>query len=283
MILEAAPQCYGFFDPAIAERGAQFQAAYRAAQPFPHIVLDDFLNEAALDYCLAHFPRPAESRVNYNRHQERLKVEFSPDSLEAPLRSLFYSFNSSPFIKFLEGLTGIAGLIPDPYFAGAGFHQVSNGGHLSIHADFDYHEQLGLERRINVLIYLNREWREEYGGCFEIWDQEMKQRCLRVAPLFNRCVVFNTSATSFHGNPEPVNHPQGLPRRSIALYYYTATWDQTRRAHDTQFKVRPGSTDHYDLRLRGSAFATELMPPVLLRAWRKLRRNVVRRRAITPA
>jgi 2OG-Fe(II) oxygenase superfamily len=274
MIIEASPQQYGFFDPRIAETGKQFQAVYKAAQPFPHIVLDNFLNEAALEYCLAHFPAQPESRTHYDRSQERLKFEFSPENLEPPLRSMFYSFNSLPFIRFLEGLTGIQGLIPDPYFAGAGFHQVSHGGHLGIHADFDRHAQMGLERRINVLIYLNKDWKEEYGGSFEIWDQAMKVRCLQVAPLFNRCVVFNTSATSFHGNPEPVNHPQRLPRRSIALYYYTATWEETRRARTTQFKVRPGSADRFDLGLRTSEFAADVMPPILLRAFRKLRRSL---------
>ena len=208
------------------------------------------------------------------RRQENLKFEFKPETLSPPLRSLFYSFNSIPFVGFIENLTGIKGLIPDPYFAGAGFHEVSQGGHLDIHADFNFHAALGLERRINVLIYLNKDWREEYGGCFEIWDQKMKRCRERIVPAFNTCVMFNTSSTSFHGNPAKVNHPDGKPRRAIALYYYTATWDGTRRAHSTQFKVRPELADGFDLRIRLSEVVEDVMPPVAMRAVRKLARVV---------
>jgi hypothetical protein len=276
MIIEASPLEYGFFDPAIAEMGRQFRAKYNSAQPFPHIVLDDFLNEKILDLCLDHFPDRPNSKIGYSRSQENLKFEFNPETLAPPLRSLFYSFNSLPFVKFLEELTGITGLIPDPYFAGAGFHQVSQEGHLGIHADFSRHADLGLERRINVLIYLNKDWKEQYGGSFEIWDRAMKTRCAQVLPLFNRCVIFNTSSTSFHGNPDPVNNSAHTPRRSIALYYYTATWSDARRAHTTLFQVRPGSHDRFDLSVRASEFAADIMPPILLRAIRKLTRRMIR-------
>jgi hypothetical protein len=192
------------------------------------------------------------------------------------MRSLFYSFNSIPFVGFIENLTGIKGLIPDPYFAGAGFHQVNEGGHLDIHTDFNFHSAMGLERRINVLIYLNKDWREEYGGCFEIWDQKMSRCCRRVVPAFNTCVVFNTSSISFHGNPVSVNHPDRKPRRSIALYYYTATWDKTRRSYTTRFKVRPDSLDDFDLRVRFNEVVEDVVPPVALRALRKLARVAAR-------
>lgn len=274
MIIQASPLEYGFFDPAIADLGRQFRAAYTSAQPFPHIVIDDFLNEDILDRCLEHFPASPTSNAQYKRSQENLKFEFNPETLAPPLRSLFYSFNSLPFIRFLEELTGISGLIPDPHFTGAGFHQVSQDGHLGIHADFIRHAQLGLERRINVLIYLNKEWKAEDGGCFEIWDGAMKNRCVQVVPLFNRCVVFNTTSTSFHGNPEPVRNSAHIPRRSIALYYYTATWDEARQPHTTRFQVRPGSRDQFDLSVRASELAADIVPPILLRAIRKLTRRM---------
>jgi Rps23 Pro-64 3,4-dihydroxylase Tpa1-like proline 4-hydroxylase len=265
MIVETQYTPYGFFDPQIATAGEQFRADYTSAKPFPHIVLDNFLDEEILELCQREFPDSSASRNSYARSQENLKFEFNPESLSPPLRSLFQSFNSRPFIKFLENLTGIQGLIPDPHFAGGGLHEVARGGYLNIHADFNYHELMGLERRLNVLIYLNKDWKEEYGGCFEIWDQQMRSCCRRVLPLFNRCVVFNTSSTSFHGNPQPVNHPAGASRRSIALYYYTATWDGTRRAHTTQFKVRPNSTDAFDVGVRAQEVLADITPPILFR------------------
>src|SRR5579862_5772845 len=131
MILSTADSLYGFFGPEAANIGRQFHERYISAQPFPHIVLDDFLSEEILDRCLCDFPSRSSSHIAYDRAQERGKFEFKPDTLSAPLRSLFYSFNSAPFILFLENLTGIRGLIPDPYFAGGGLHEVVNGGHLN--------------------------------------------------------------------------------------------------------------------------------------------------------
>jgi 2OG-Fe(II) oxygenase superfamily len=278
MILKTGPAPFWFFDPDFGTSGGEFHSQYAAGKPFPHLVLDDFLPEALADLCVREFPERPVSDAKYERHQENKKLEFKPEVLSPSLRALFYSFNSMAFIGFLENVTGIKGLIPDPYFIGAGFHEVANGGHLNIHADFNHHALLDLERRINVLIYLNRDWREEYGGCFEIWDRSMTQRCVRVVPLFNRCVIFNTSSTSFHGNPEPVNHPLGLSRRAIALYYYTSTWDSSRKEHSTQFKVRPNSVDRFDFGVRLQEIANEFTPPIAARAFRKLLGGVKRRR-----
>jgi hypothetical protein len=276
MIIKTTSTEYGYFEPSVSALGTQYREQYNSATPYPHIVLPDFLDENILELCLREFPPVPKSIVGYQRSQENLKYEFRPEVLSPPLRSLFYSFNSIPFVGFIENLTGIKGLIPDPYFAGAGLHQVSAGGHLDIHTDFNFHAAMGLERRVNVLIYLNRDWREEYGGCFEIWDQKMSRCCRRVVPAFNTCVVFSTSSISFHGNPEPVNHPDGSPRRAIALYYYTATWDKTRREHTTQFKVRPNSADAFDLRVRFNEVVEQIMPPLALRALRKLARVAAR-------
>jgi Rps23 Pro-64 3,4-dihydroxylase Tpa1-like proline 4-hydroxylase len=281
MIIGTNSTDYGYFDPSIAAAGGQFCDRYNSAKPFPHIALPDFLNEDILERCLKEFPSPDTSSVGYKRSQEHLKFEFNPETLSPALRSLFYSFNSLPFIGFMENLTGIKGLIPDPYFAGAGLHQVNNGGHLDVHTDFNFRSALNLERRVNVLIYLNKDWRAEYGGCLELWDQKMSRCCERIVPTFNTCVVFNTSLISFHGNPGSVNHPKGKPRRSIALYYYTATWDKTRRSRNTQFRSRPESSDEFDLRVRVNEVVEDVTPPVALRAFRKLAR--VARTYRTPA
>lgn len=276
MILKTGAAPYWLCDPSFGNAGGEFHTRYVTAKPFPHIVLDDFLAEELAELCVLEFPRRAVSRTQYARSQENLKLEYNPETLSPLFRVLFYSLNSAPFIEFLAKLTGIKGLIPDPYFLGAGLHEVANGGHLSIHADFNHHAPLDLERRINVLIYLNRDWKEEYGGCLEIWDRAMSQCCLRVVPLFNRCVIFSTSSTSFHGNPEPVKHPMGTSRRSIALYYYTSTWNESRREHSTQFKVRPNSIDQFDFSVRLREIANELTPPIAMRAFRGLL-NCVRR------
>ena len=124
---------------------------------------------------------------------------------------------------------------------------------------------MNLERRLNVLIYLNPDWREEWGGSFEIWDKEMTRKVASFAPTENRMCCFSTGSDTFHGNPEPVNHPDGLPRQSIALYYYTATWDDSRKEHSTLFKPRPGSGDQSEARAKRHALLREVLPPMLFR------------------
>jgi Rps23 Pro-64 3,4-dihydroxylase Tpa1-like proline 4-hydroxylase len=206
-----------------------------------------------------------EAEHSFDADQERFKSQYNPDRLPDYTRHLFQTFNSRAFILFLEEMTGIKGLIPDPYFIGAGIHKTLTGGHLDIHADFNVHGHMGVERRLNVLIYLNPEWKEEYGGSFEIWDREMTRKMASFAPTENRMCCFSTGSDTFHGNPEPVNHPDGLPRQSIALYYYTATWDETRKRHSTIFKPRPGTQDTSEARARRHAALKEALPPIIYR------------------
>jgi hypothetical protein len=122
-----------------------------------------------------------------------------------------------------------------------------------------------VERRLNVLIYLNRDWQEDWGGAFEVWDMAMTRKLKSFVPTYNRMVCFSTGSDTFHGNPEPVNHPRGEARQSIALYYYTATWDDTRKEHTTLFKPRPGSKDESDRMVARRALVKDLLPPALYR------------------
>lgn len=264
----------GLIDRASArELGKELHAEYNAQDPFPHCVIDDFLPESVARMCLDHFPEErSHAEVEYDRPQERLKHEYNPEDLPDPVRQLFYTFNSRPFIKVLENISGIKGLIPDPYFRGGGFHQIFNGGHLSVHADFNHHKTMNLERRINLLIYLNEDWSEDYGGQLELWTTDMSQRCKSVVPMFNRAAMFNTTSYSNHGNPQPVNHPEGRSRKSIALYYYTATWDGAKRSHTTQFRARPSTEDKTDWSVRRRELLEDFVPPIIRRQFQK-RRN----------
>jgi hypothetical protein len=252
-------------------KGAELSQAYATAEPFPHTVIDDFLPAPILEACLAAFPTASSDTITYDRAQERHKRQFNPDFLEPVTRSLFYSFNSLPFIQVLENITGIGGLIPDPFFLGAGFHEITQDGHLSVHADFNHHKPMNLERRINVLIYLNKDWDDAYGGQLELWNEKMTTKVKAITPKFNRCVIFNTTSTSYHGNPEKVRHPRGVSRKSIALYYYTSTWDEAKREHTTQFRVRRGARDKIDWHVKARELALDLAPPILTRTLRNLK------------
>lgn len=245
--------------------GDKYAESYQSGEPYHHVCIDNFLPEPVLENVLSDLKSLPEAESAFNNAQERLKTSYNPDRLPEYSRNLFNALNSRPFILFLEQMTGIKGLIPDPYFIGAGIHRVANGGHLDIHADFNLHKQMNVERRLNVLIYLNRDWKAEYGGSFEIWDKEMKQKEASFTPTFNRMVCFSTGSDTFHGNPETVNHPDGENRLSIALYYYTATWDSSRKAHSTIFKPRPGTIDEVDTTAKRRALMEDIFPPFVYR------------------
>lgn len=253
-------------DPEIAKAaGKAASESYRSKSPYPYGSFEDFLPPEVLDNVREELKALPEAETSFDRPQEKLKTSYVPERLPTYTRNLFYILNSRPFVQFLENLTGIKGLIPDPYFAGGGIHVVGNGGHLDIHADFNHNAILNLERRLNVLIYLNKDWKKEYGGSFEIWNDDMTEMVDSFVPLFNRMVCFNTGSTTWHGNPTPVNHPEGEPRMSMALYYYTATWDGTKKAHTTLFKPRPGTADQADRETRRNEMLQDVLPPVMYR------------------
>lgn len=253
----------------VREKGKDLNATYDAGYPFPHIMIDDFMPRPLIDKCIAEIEAGQRDTRSYDRAQERFKSEFKPDEMSQDTRNLFYTFNSRPFIRILENITGIRGLIPDPYFLGAGFHEIKTGGHLSIHADFNHHKLMNVERRINVLIYLNDDWSDEFGGQLELWEDDMSKSVKSFVPVANRCVIFNTTSDSNHGNPNPVNHPDGRSRKSIALYYYTSTWGDEKRSHTTQFRPRHGTVDKPDWTVRRRELINDLMPPMLRRALTK--------------
>lgn len=221
---------FAFDQDRLARLGKQLHQSYAAAEPFPNAVIDDFLPLEAAERILDEFPTPdspvwLDWTTRDTAHQpKKLGIgHISRMGSAAPFtQEVLQAFNSFPMIDFLERLTGIDGLVPDPHFIGGGLHQILPGGQLKIHSDFSFHDKLKLYRRINLLLYLNRDWRPEYGGDLELWDAGMSQRVKAIAPLFNRCVVFNTDRTSFHGHPDPLPAPDGVTRKSIALYYYTA-------------------------------------------------------------
>lgn len=252
--------------------GRSFAEKYRTASPFPHIVLDDFIDSEVLKRVLADFPS-SENKQFFNREQERLKFQYQPNEVSSGLvRNLFAELNSQAFLRFLEELTGIEGLISDPYFDGGGLHETKRGGHLGVHADFNVHSQLKVERRLNLLIYLNEDWPDEYGGALELWNKDMSTCAVRVKPVFGRAVIFNTALDSFHGHPVPLDCPAARSRRSIATYYYSAIEDGLALVpkRTTNFRPRPGTTDKLDWRTRRHHFVNDWMPPKLHRLAHRL-------------
>lgn len=217
---------------------------YRANTPFPNLYFDNFLPGAVAEAALRDFPQPKELRWSEFADHNEVKLAFDKaEKLPATIRDVLYFFNSRPMLEFLETLTGINGLIPDPYFVGGGLHQIKPGGFLEVHADFNKHSKLKLDRRLNVLLYLNKDWKEEYGGHFELWNQDMSASVRKILPLFNRMALFSTTSTSYHGHPHPLQCPPDRTRKSIAVYYYSngRPEEEARDGHDTLFQRREGT------------------------------------------
>jgi hypothetical protein len=213
--------------------------SYVSARPFPHIVLDGLFPDETLEAVLADFPRPDEIEwASFDNPTEKKLGYRYTSPLKRNLRDFLYEMSSPPVLRFLEALTGIEGLIPDPYFGGAGPHQILPGGFLKIHTDFNWHPLMKLDRRLNLLVYLNHDWDEEYGGHLELWDRDMTHCEARILPVFNRTVVFNTTDFSYHGHPSPLACPEGRSRKSVSFYYYTNGRPESERSapHDTIFK-----------------------------------------------
>jgi Rps23 Pro-64 3,4-dihydroxylase Tpa1-like proline 4-hydroxylase len=218
---------------------AALQRQYVSAQPFPHIVIDGLFPDELLEAVLAEFPRPDEIEWRRFDSETEKKLGYWHESALRPRLQLFlYEMSSAPVLRFLEALTGIQGLIPDPYYGGAGPHQILPGGFLKVHVDFNWHPLLKLDRRLNLLVYLNKDWKEEYGGHLELWDRDMARCERRILPVFNRTVVFSTTDFSFHGHPEPLACPEGMSRKSVSFYYYTNGRPEEERSapHDTIFR-----------------------------------------------
>lgn len=232
------------FEPErLAAIGEHHRGQFASGDPFPHLVMEDLVPPDSLDAIIAEFPA-ADSELWYQRKRETArKLTNSQDWLMGPVtRQLLAEFNGSLFCTFLEDLCGIDGLIPDPHFEGGGMHQSTTGGFLKVHADFNVHPKLRLDRRLNLLVYLNRDWEDEWGGHLELWDREMTRCVRKVAPAFGSSVVFATTDWSFHGHPDPMRCPPTVTRKSLAIYYYTSGRPEEvdARSHGTLYQRREG-------------------------------------------
>lgn len=250
MVSSQAESDLFFFDhDELQARASELHDVYVANSPFPHVAIDGLLPSTVAEQAVAEFPAPEaapfeqpdnEYQVNkLGRLQDKALAGVSPF-----LRHLLAEFNSMAFLDFLETLAGIDGLIGDPHLEGGALHQILPGGSLAVHADFNRDLRRGLVRRMNVLLYLNPDWQEEWAGHLELWNRDMSRCEARIAPVLNRCVIFETTSTSFHGHPDPLDCPPGVYRRSLAFYYYSKEREGEQiDFHGTLWQARPGSHD----------------------------------------
>ena len=228
------------------ERLEQIAASERSrfaeADPYPHVVIDDFLPVETARAVCADFERPREGWKHYKHYNERKFALTDVTQMPPASRELFAALQSERFVRIVETLTGLGELRSDPDLDGAGMHRASRGGFLNLHVDFLSHARhRSWSRQVNLLLYLNPVWKEGWGGELELWDERLERCGRRVAPIFNRCVLFHTSARSYHGHPRPLSCPDGVWRNSIALYYFR---DEGRELElsSTNYRAQPGDS-----------------------------------------
>jgi 2OG-Fe(II) oxygenase superfamily len=250
------------------------RASYLGAKPYPHIVFDNFFDPELLDLILEEFPRPNQIRWQEFDNAQEIKLASAVEASFGPVtRLLFYHLNSMTFLDFLSGVTGIENLISDPSLDGGGLHQIVRGGKLGIHSDFNKHGKYGLDRRLNVLLYLNKDWRDEYGGHLQLWDRGMTKCEAKILPIFNRMMIFGTTDFTYHGHPDPLRCPEGMTRKSLALYYFSngRPAEEITGEHSTIFRDRQEGEFRLTPGQRLRNVASDLLPPIVTRALRRLR------------
>jgi hypothetical protein len=217
---------------------------FDTASPFRHFVIDNFLDPDFAREVADSYPSFEEAErlgFTFKAVNEYRKVQVTDyDRFPAATKKLADALAAPSFMQDLEAVTGLRDLCWDGGFAGGGMHQTDSHGLLDVHVDFNRLESSGAYRRLNLLLYLNPVWREEWGGLIELWDADVKVRHQALQPIMNRCVVFETSEISFHG-VTAVTTPPGMTRKSFAVYYYTreAPPGWAGKSHSTIFKARP--------------------------------------------
>jgi len=265
----------------------EHEKLYCTAAPFPSISFTNFFNPETLEKVLSEFPDLSlEDAIIFNKKNEKKLAGKGEKAFGRETRKFMRFLNSEPFLEFIQTLTGIdEPLLPDPYFLGGGLHEIKKEGLLKVHADFNKHYDTGLDRRVNALIYLNKNWKDEYGGHIELWDRNMRQCEQRILPEFNTLVLFTTTSISYHGHPDPLTCPDGMSRKSLAVYYYSNGRPAgevlpMREKHNTLFMARHGhEADHESIlekiNVQNIYFVIkEITPPILLKAAKFLKRKI---------
>jgi len=214
---------------------------FSCGNPFPYIHLQDFLQTDLAHKLSDEFPVPNSSAWIQYKHYNEDKTGLTKRELFPPLLAkVTQELNSPEFVAWISELTGIPDLIADPDLEGGGLHQSGRGGFLNVHTDFNmHHYHKNWRRRINLILYLNPDWRPEWGGALEFWDVNMRQCVTKISPLINHAVIFNSNEISYHGFPGKLTCPENASRKSLAFYYYTIEQNSIHDTHSTNYMPRP--------------------------------------------
>jgi Rps23 Pro-64 3,4-dihydroxylase Tpa1-like proline 4-hydroxylase len=224
-----------------ATKAASLRKAFDSALPYRHLVIDQFLQPVVAESLYQHFPSVDALKTHWKSINEKKSEGSDFSSFHPVFSQLRDLFMSKTFCEWISQVTGIEEVFITNDQMGAGIHQGSDGSFLDIHIDFNIHHLLNVHRRLNMLIYLEKNWQETFGGQLEMWNADMTRCEKMVVPAFNRCVIFETNEISYHGYGK-ITVPPDITRKSFFTYFYTHTREGASGYHDTIFKPRPDDT-----------------------------------------
>lgn len=226
---------------ALRPKVPEIRRRWTSAQPFHYVVIDEFLPDTLAQEIYDSYPLPdieGWDKITYAHQKKKFTMH---SGFPTPIERFFKISAEPEFRNLLTEMTGIANLLDDPSLLGGGLHQILRGGFLDLHVDYNFHPETKLHRRLNLLVYMNKDWKSEYEGYLELWDLGKNKRQIEhIAPLFNRAVIFETNEVSVHGHPRPLATPQDKSRKSLALYYYTTERDVVAPEHNTLYHQSTG-------------------------------------------
>lgn len=241
----------------VAEREA-LRARYLSGTPYPNLALDGLFAEDVLDRIAAEFPQETpRDWIGYDTRNEIKRTSRGLIGVPPFAQAFLWQLCSEPFLEVLRGITGIEDLVADPIFHGGGLHESFRGGWLNIHADWTQHPHLPLVRRLNLIVYLNRDWDPAWGGGLELWGDKAGSTKTVIEPVFNRAALFPTTEETLHGFPDPMTCPPGRSRKSVSVFYWSPDPAAIERGAPITFLPGKKMT-------RAKAFARSLVPPI---AW----------------
>lgn len=250
---------------------------YLKADPFPHIVMEDFFIGDLLSRVENEFPDLTKLKDSINQFENEKEIKLASKGMRHLSKSaleLNSYLQSDLMLNWLNKLTGIKEpLISDPYLAGGGYHEIKKGGLLKVHADFNKHSRLDLDRRLNLLIYLNKDWDESWGGKLELYRDPMESPVQSILPNFNKCVIFTTTSFTYHGHPDPLMCPEDRSRKSLAYYYFSRGRPanevlSNKSKHNTLFRER--ENEKFKNPFNFNTFVKDICPPIILRTAKKV-------------
>lgn len=217
----------------------QLSTQFNTANPYPHVVIPNFFSEQVAERLFSEFPMPTSDCwfVYKNPLEDKLACN-DFNKLPSIYKTTFDILANNETVSLMSQITGISDLESDRELFSAGLHQHTKNGKLGIHLDNSHHPS-GKERRITLVVYMCKNWKTEYGGDLELWDDEMKHCVSRIVPAFNNAVLFQTSGMCYHGFPDPIDCPQEITRNSLACYYLSPPRLGVVNRPKAQFVARP--------------------------------------------